>query len=154
MRINGDTHYFWRAVDHEGEVLEVFAIKRRDIKAALEFQKRTMKRYGRPQVVATDRLRSYRVAMNVIGNGADQERGRWLDNPVENTSQSFRRRKGAMSKFRDIKTFWKFASVYASTHDLRVDPRPLQFRRSALSTHATFRQNRPATSAEWCQIAA
>jgi transposase-like protein len=48
VRINGKTHYLWRAVDHEGEVLEVFATKRRDRKAALKFLKRAMKRYGRP----------------------------------------------------------------------------------------------------------
>jgi hypothetical protein len=52
VRINGETHYLWRAVDHEGEVLEVFATKRRDRKAALKFLKRTMKRYGRPWSLA------------------------------------------------------------------------------------------------------
>ena len=62
----------WRAVDHEGEVLEVFATKRRDRGAALNFLKRTMKRYGRPQLIATDRLRSYRAAMKTIGNVASQ----------------------------------------------------------------------------------
>jgi putative transposase len=76
VRINGETHYLWRAVDHEGEVLEVFATKRRDRKAALNFLKRTMKRYGRPRSTVTDRLRSYRSAMKVIGNAADQECGR------------------------------------------------------------------------------
>jgi hypothetical protein len=55
-------------VDHEGEVLEVFATKRRDRRAALTFLKRAMKRYGRPASIVTDRLRSYRAAMNVIGN--------------------------------------------------------------------------------------
>jgi putative transposase len=73
VRINGETHYLWRAVDHEGEVLEVFATKRRDRKAALTFLKRAMKRYGQPNVIVTDRLRSYRAVMTVIGNGADQE---------------------------------------------------------------------------------
>jgi putative transposase len=63
VRINGETHYLWRAVDHEGEVLEVFATKRRDRKAALKFLKRTMKRYGRPRSPVTDRLRSYRAAI-------------------------------------------------------------------------------------------
>ncbi len=76
VRINGETHYLWRAVDHEGEVLEVFATKRRDRRAALKFLKRTMKRYGRPRSIVTDRLRSYRSAMKVIGNAADQECGR------------------------------------------------------------------------------
>ncbi len=78
VRINGETHYLWRAVDHEGEVLEVFATKRRDRKAALKFLKRAMKRYGCPREIVTDRLRSYRSAMKVIGNAADQECGRWL----------------------------------------------------------------------------
>ena len=58
VRISGETHYLWRAVDHEGEVLEVFATKRRDRNAALKFLKRAMKRYGRPKVIVTDRLRS------------------------------------------------------------------------------------------------
>src|SRR3990170_5956374 len=80
VRINGETHYLWRAVDHEGEVLEVFVTKRRDRRAALRFLKRTMKRYGRPRSIVTDRLRSYRSAMKVIGNAADQECGRWLNN--------------------------------------------------------------------------
>ncbi len=63
VRINGETHYLWRAVDHEGEVLEVFATKRRDRRAALRFLTRAMKRYGRPRSIVTDRLRSYRSAM-------------------------------------------------------------------------------------------
>ena len=73
VRINGETCYLWRAVDHEGEVLEVVATKRRDRRAALEFLKRTMKRYGRPASIVTDRLPSYRAAMKVIGNEDRQE---------------------------------------------------------------------------------
>jgi putative transposase len=75
VRINGETHYLWRAVDHEGEVLEVFAAKRRDRRVALEFMKRAMKRYGQPNVIVTDRLRSYGAAMQMIGNAAAQECG-------------------------------------------------------------------------------
>ena len=67
VRINGETHYLWRAVDHEGEVLEVFATKRRDRRAALTFLKRAMRRYGGPQVIVTDRLRSYGAAMKDMG---------------------------------------------------------------------------------------
>ena len=102
--INGETHYLWRAVDHEGEVLEVIVTKRRNRWAALKFLKRAMKRSGQPTVIVTDRLRSYRAAMNVIGNAADQECGCWLNNRAENSHQPFRRREGAMSKFRDVKT--------------------------------------------------
>ena len=78
VRINGEIHFLWRAVDHEGEVLEVFVTKRRDRRAALKFLKRAMKRYGRPRAIVTDKLRSYRAAMNVIGNAATQKCGRWL----------------------------------------------------------------------------
>jgi putative transposase len=89
VRINGVTHHLWRAVDHEGEVLEVFATKRRNREAALKFLKRAMKLYGRPHSIVTDRLRSYRAVMNVIGNGADRECGRWLNNRAENSRQPF-----------------------------------------------------------------
>ena len=83
VRINGKTHYLWRAVDHEGEVVEVFVTKRRDRRAALEFLTRAMKRDGRPASIVTDRLPSYRAAMKVIGNDGCQETGRWLNNRAE-----------------------------------------------------------------------
>ena len=147
VKINGETHYLWRAVDHEGEVLEVFATKRRDRKAALQFLKRAMRRYGQPSVIVTDRLRSYRAAMNVIGNAADQEYGRWLNNRAENSHQPFRRREGAMSKFRDVKTLQKFASVHASVHNhFNLDRH--------LNSRETFKQKRSAALAEWRQLAA
>ena len=147
VRINGETHYLWRAVDHEGEVLEVFATKRRDRKAALKFLKRAMKRYGQPKVIVTDRLRSYRAAMNVTGNSLAQECGRWLNNRAENSHQPFRRREGAMSKFRDIKTLQKFASAHASIHNhFNLDRH--------LTRRDSFKQNRSAALAEWRQLAA
>jgi putative transposase len=147
VKINGETHYLWRAVDHEGEVLEVFATKRRDRKAALQFLKRAMKRYGQPKVIVTDRLRSYRAAMNVIGNAADQECGRWLNNRAENSHQPFRKREGAMSKFRDLKTLQKFASIHASIHNLFNLDRHLNHRE-------IFKKDRSAALAEWRQLAA
>jgi putative transposase len=147
VRINGETHYLWRAVDHEDEVLEVFATKRRDRKAALKFLKRMIKRYGQPRSIVTDRLRSYGAAMKVIGNAADQECGRWLNNRAENSHQPFRRRERAMAKFRDMETLQKFAAAHASihnhfNHDRHLNPRDI------------FRQNRSAALAEWRQLAA
>ena len=147
VRINGETHYLWRAVDHEGEVLEVFATKRRDRRAALTFLKRAIKRYGRPASIVTDRLRSYRAAMNVIGNAADQTCGRWLNNRAENSHQPFRRREGAMAKFRDVKTLQKFAAVHASIHNHFNHDRHLNHR-------DIFKQHRSAALAEWRQLAA
>ena len=117
VKINSETHYLWRAVDHEGEVLEVFATKRRDRKAAMSFLKRTLKRYGRPRTIVTDRLRSYGAAMKAMGIEERQVCGRWLNNRAENSHQPFRRRERAMTKFRDVKTLQKFAAVHASTHN-------------------------------------
>ena len=114
VRINGETYYHWRAVDHEGEVLEVFVIKRWNRKAALRFLRKSMKRYGRPEVIVTDKLRSYRAAMKVIGNEARQETGRWLNNRAENSHQPFRRRERAMVKLGNAKSLQKFASIHSS----------------------------------------
>ena len=115
VKINGETHYLWRAVDHEGEVLESFVTKRRDRKAALAFLKRAMKRYGAPKVIVTDRLKSYRAAMNVIGNQVAQDVGRWKNNRAENSHLPFRRRERAMSKFRLGQSLQKFTTVHSST---------------------------------------
>ena len=92
VKINGETHYLWRAVDHEGEVLESYVTKRRDGKAALKFLRKAMKRYGVPEVVVTDKLRFYGAAMKVIGNVDRQETGRWVNNRAENSHLPFRRR--------------------------------------------------------------
>jgi len=85
VKINGEMHYLWRAVDHEGEVLESLATKTRDKAAALKLMKRLMKRYGKPETVVTDGLRSYGAAMKEIGNADRQEVGRWLNNRAENS---------------------------------------------------------------------
>ncbi len=58
VKINGERHYLWRAVDHEGVVLESFVTKSRDMTAALKFLKKAMWKHGRPEVIVTDRLRS------------------------------------------------------------------------------------------------
>ena len=73
VKINGEMHYLWRAVDHEGEVLESFVTKTRDRTAALKFLKKSMKRHGRPETIVTDRLRSYGAALKGLGRGDDRE---------------------------------------------------------------------------------
>jgi len=147
VRINGETHYLWRAVDHEGEVLEVFATKRRDRRAALKFLKRTMKRYGQAKAIVTDRLGSYGAAMKAMGIVERQECGRWLNNRAENSHQPFRRRERVMQRFRDVKTLQKFAAAHASIHNHFNHDRHLNRR-------DIFKQNRSAALAEWRQLAA
>ena len=120
VKINGETHYLWRAVDHEGEVLESFVTKRRDRKAALKFLRKTMKRHGNPHIFVTDKLRSDGAAMKAIGNADKQETGRWLNNRAENSHQPFRRRERAMIRFRRMRTLQKFVAVHASIHTISI----------------------------------
>ena len=67
VKINGERHYLWRAVDHEGEVLESYVTKKRDKKAALKFMKKAMQRYGSPNEIVTDKLGSYGAAAREQG---------------------------------------------------------------------------------------
>jgi putative transposase len=147
VKINGETHYLWRAVDHEGEVLEVFVSKRRDLKAALKFLKKTMKRYGQAQAIVTDRLRSYRAAMKVIGNGNAQEVGRWKNNRCENSHLPFRRREYAMLRFRHIRSLQKFVSIHSSIFNHFNKDRYLNSRK-------TYKVQREAALIEWQQLCA
>lgn len=142
VKINGEQYYLWRAVDHEGEVLESYVTKRRDRKAALKFLRKSMRRHGSPKVLVTDKLRSYGAAMKVIGNAERQETGRWANIRAENSHQPFRRRERAMSRFRRMRTLQKFASVHTSVHNHFNQER-------ALYSRQNFKSNRAAALAEW-----
>jgi len=142
VKINGERHYLWRAVDHEGEVLESFVTKTRDKKAALKFLRKSMKRHGQPEVIVTDRLRSYGAALKEIGADKRQETGRWLNNRAENSHLPFRRRERAMLRFRRMRSLQKFAAVHASVSNHFNQER-------SLSSRPHFKANRAAALAEW-----
>src|SRR6202050_367615 len=108
VKINGELCYLWRAVDHEGEVLEAVVTARRDKAAALKLLKRIMKKYGRPQSIVPDRLRAYSAERKEIGAADRHEVGARLNNRAENSHQPFRRRERAMQKF---------SSVHAQVHN-------------------------------------
>jgi putative transposase len=72
VKINGEMHYLWRAVDFEGEILESYVTKKRDKAAALTFMKKALKRHGPPEAITTDGLRSYKAAMTELGNAGKQ----------------------------------------------------------------------------------
>jgi putative transposase len=145
VKVNGETRYLWRAVDHEGEVLESYVTKRRDKKSALKFIRKSMKRFGPPHIIVTDKLRSYGAAMKVIGNANKQETGRWLNNRCENSHQPFRRRERAMLGFRSMQSLQKFASVHSSVHNHFNLERHLYSR-------ANFKLNRDVALSEWRQL--
>ena len=145
VKLNGEMVYLWRAVDHEGEILESYITKSRDKDAALRFMKKTLKRHGSPAAITTDGLRSYRAAMKDLGNEAMQEIGRWANNRVENSHLPFRRRERAMLRFRRMKTLQKFASVHANVHNHFNHERHLVDRQ-------TYRERRSAALAEWRSV--
>jgi putative transposase len=142
VKINGERHCLWRAVDHEGEVLESFVTKTGDKKAALKFLKKTMRRYGRPVSIVTDLLRSYGAALREIGATDLQETGLWLNNRAENSHLPFRRRERAMQRFRQMRSQQKFVSVHASVHNHFNQER-------SISSRSLFKLNRAAALAEW-----
>ena len=99
VKINGELCYLWRAVDHEGEVLEAVVTAKRDKAAALKLLKRIMKKFG-PRTIVTDRLRAYSAAMKEVGNVDRQEVGGRLNSRAENSHQPLRRLERAMQRFR------------------------------------------------------
>jgi putative transposase len=148
VKINGETQYLWRAVDHEGEVLESFVTKRRNRTAALvAFLKKAMKRYGQPKVIVTDQLRSYRAALKAVGNQAAQEVGRWKNNLAENSHSPFRRRERAMSRFRLKRSLQKFSSIHSAIFN------HFNFQRHLISRDE-FKIQREASLIEWQQLCA
>ena len=147
VKINGETHYLWRAVDHEGEILESYVTKKRDKSAALRFFKKTLKRHGKVEAIVTDGLKSYPAAMRCLGNLDRQEMGRWLNNRAENSHLPFRRRERAMLRFRQMKSLQKFAAVHANVHNHFNTDRHLTDRE-------TYKANRSAALAEWQNLMA
>ena len=145
VKVNGTRHYLWRAVDHEGEVLEAVVTKRRNKTAALKLLKKLMKRHGRAEEIVTDRLASYKATLRELGALETQKTGRWLNNRVENSHLPFRRRERAMQRFRRMRSLQKFASVHSSVYNHFNQER-------SLSTRDTFKMTRAAALAEWRQL--
>ena len=145
VKINDEMHYLWRAVDHQGEVLESFVTKTRDKAAALKFIKKAMKRHGRPATIVTDGLASYGAALRKIGAADRKQTWRWLNNRVENSHLPFRRRERAMLRFRRMKTLQKYASVRGSVHNHFQQERHLVGRE-------IYKQRRSAALAEWRNV--
>jgi putative transposase len=146
VKISGEQHYLWRAVDHEGEVLEAVATRTRDRKAALKLLKRLLKRHGRPREIVTDKLRSYGAAMKEFGlDRRHRNKGRHINNRAENSHLPFRRRERAMQRFRRRKTLQKFASVHAVLTNHFNQERHLVSRK-------TYKVRRSEAFSEWRSV--
>ena len=136
LKIDGRMVYLWRAVDAEGEVLDVLVQTRRNKRAALRLMRKLLKKYGFvPDKLVTDELRSYAAAASHLGIAKRHERGRWRNNRAENSHQPTRRRERKMQGFKSVGLAQRFLSVHAAVHNTFNVQRHL----ASARTHRAFR---------------
>jgi transposase-like protein len=118
VRIGDNRMYLWRAVDDEGEVLDVLVQRRRDKAAARKLMRKLLKKQGfAPTVVVTDRLRSYSSAFRDIGLSARHEQGLRKNNRAENSHLPVRRRERKLQRFKSQGSAQRFLSSHAAVYN-------------------------------------
>ena len=118
VAINGKRFFLWRAVDSEGEVLDLLVQRRRDKAAAATFLRKLLKKQGyAPDVIVTDRLRSYAAAKAQTGLSAHHEQGLRKNNRAENSHQPTRRRERKMQRFKSPGSAQRFLSLHAAVYN-------------------------------------
>jgi transposase-like protein len=148
IRIDGRLVYLWRAVDAEGEVLDVVVQSKRDKRAALKLLRKLLKKMAFvPDKLVTDDLRSYGAAARELGLSRRHERGRWRNNRAENSHQPTRRRERKMQGFKSAGSAQRFLSVYAATYNTFNVQRHL----ISAKTHRSFRASAMQT---WREVTA
>jgi transposase-like protein len=111
VRIAGQRMYLWRAVDHEGEILDMLVQRRRDTRAALRLMRKLLKKQGFvPKLLITDKLRSYASAFRRLRLTCPHEQGLRKNNRAENSHQAVRRRERKMQRFKSARS----ASVFSA----------------------------------------
>ena len=118
VRIAGERMYLWRAVDHEGEVLDMLVQRRRDTRAALRLMRKLLKKQGfAPKLLVTDKLRSYAAAFRRLRLSSLHEQGLRRNNRAENSHQVVRRRERKMQRFKSARSAQRFLSMHAAVHN-------------------------------------
>src|SRR5216110_2190880 len=143
VRIAGKRMYLWRAVDHEGEILDMLVQRRRDCRAALRLMRKLLKKQGfAPKLLVTDKLRSYAAAFRRLRLICPHEQGLRRNNRAENSHQVVRRRERKIQRFKSARSAQRFLSMYAAVHNTFYLQRHLISR----STLRTFRAE---AAAQW-----
>ena len=141
IRIAGKHMYLWRAVDHEGEVLEILVQRRRDKRAAVRLMRKLLRKQGfAPKKVTTDKLGSYGAAVRHLGLSCHHEQGLRQNNRAQNSHQVVRRRERKMQRFKSPASAQRFLSMHAAVHNVFNLQRHLVSR----STLRTFRSEAEA----------
>ena len=118
IRIAGERMYLWRAVDHEGEVLDMLVQRRRDSRAALRLIRKLLKKQGfAPKLLITDKLRSYAAAFRRLRLTCRHEQGRRMNNRAEISHRVVRRREHKMQRFKSARSAQRFLSMHAAVHN-------------------------------------
>jgi transposase-like protein len=116
--IGGKQFWLWRAVDDEGEVLDLLVQRRRDKNAAVKLMRKLLKKHGfAPDVLVTDKLRSYGAAKVALGLSARHEQGLRKNNRAENSHQPVRRRERKMQRFKSPGSAQRFLSTHAAVQN-------------------------------------
>ena len=119
MKINGKQHYLWRAVDQDGEIVDVYLQARRDGAAAKRFFKRLLRSHGgEPRKIVTDKLRSYGVAHRELIPEAIHSTKQYENNRVEQSHEATRVRERGMRRFKTVKQAQRFVTAHAAVHNL------------------------------------
>ena len=143
VRIARKRMYLWRAVDHEGEILDILVQRRRDKRAALRLMRKLLRKQGfAPRLVVTDKLRSYGAAFHDLHLTCRHEQGLRMNNRAENSHQIVRRRERKMQRFKSAGSAQHFLSMHAAVHN------NFNLQRHLIS-RSTLRIFRAEAAAQW-----
>jgi len=128
--INGVKHWLWRAIDANGDTLDILVQTRRNAKAAKRFLARLIARFGQPRLVITDKLRSYIEPIARLAPDADHRAHKGLNNRIEGSHRPTRRREKSMGRFKSQRQAQRFLSAHDT---INLIFRPRRYRLSAKS---------------------
>lgn len=136
ISIRGVKHWLWRAIDADGNVLDILVQPRRNAKAARRFLRGLIDRFGKPRVVITDKLRSYIKPIQALAPSADHRAHKGLNNAIEVSHRPTRKREKIFGRFKSPRQAQRFLTAHDQINQIF---RPRRYKLSAPSyRHARF----------------